>query len=305
MNPELPAPLRGIVVPAITPLKDFDTLDEQGLDNLIEHLIAGGVNGIFILGTTGEGTSLSYTLRKEVIRKTCSKVNGRLPVLVGITDTAFMESVTVAKMAQDAGAQGVVVAHPPYFPAADPEILNYLEHLAKEVPLPIFLYNMPSHTKLTFAPQTVRDAADIDGIVGLKDSSANLLYLHKIQMLLKQKPDFTFLVGPEELLPETVMMGGHGGVNGGANICPELYVNLYKASAERDFDKIKQLHDKVMQISMTIYSVGAYSSYLRGLKCAVSCVGICSDGMAEPFRPFDKEEKNTVARYVDELGLKK
>lgn len=305
MNPELPAPLRGIVVPAITPLKDFDTLDEQGLDNLIEHLIAGGVNGIFILGTTGEGTSLSYTLRKEVIRKTCSKVNGRLPVLVGITDTAFMESVTVAKMAQDAGAQGVVVAHPPYFPAADPEILNYLEHLAKEVPLPIFLYNMPSHTKLTFAPQTVRDAADIDGIVGLKDSSANLLYLHKIQMLLKQKPDFTFLVGPEELLPETVMMGGHGGVNGGANICPELYVNLYKASAERDFDKIKQLHEKVMQISMTIYSVGAYSSYLRGLKCAVSCVGICSDGMAEPFRPFDKEEKNTVARYVDELGLKK
>jgi len=305
MNSELPAPLRGIIVPMITPLKDFDTLDEKGLDNLIEHLIGGGVNGLFILGTTGEGTSLSYRSRKEIINKTCSKVKGRVPVLVGITDTAFMESVAVAETAKDAGAQGLVVAHPPYFPAADPEILNYLKHLAREVPLPIFLYNMPSHTKLTFAPQTVQAAADIDGIVGLKDSSANLLYLHKIQLLLKEKPEFTFLVGPEELLPETVMMGGHGGVNGGANMYPELYVNLYKASVDRDFDKIKKLHEMVMQISLKIYSVGAYSSYLRGLKCAVSCIGICSDVLAEPFRPFDKKDRDTIERYVEELGLKK
>jgi len=305
MNAELPAPLCGIVVPMITPLKDFDALDEKGLDNLIEHLISGGVNGLFILGTTGEGTSLSYRLRKEVIEKTCGKVKGRVPVLVGITDTAFMESVAVAKTAEKAGAQGVVVAHPPYFPAADPEILNYLEHLANEVPLPIFLYNMPSHTKLTFAPQTVQAAADIDGVVGLKDSSANLLYLHKIQLLLKEKPEFTFLVGPEELLPETVMMGGHGGVNGGANMCPELYVSLYKASVDRNFDTIKKLHEKVMDISLKIYSVGAYSSYLRGLKCAVSCIGICSDVLAEPFRPFDKKDRDTIAGYVEELGLKK
>jgi 4-hydroxy-tetrahydrodipicolinate synthase len=300
----LPAPLRGIVVPMITPLLDRDTLDVGGLERLLEHIIGGGVNALFILGTTGEGPSLSYGLRGEMIERTCQQVAGRVPVLVGITDTAFSGSVEVACKAKDAGAQGLVLAHPPYFPAAQPEILNYLEHLAPELPLPMFLYNMPSHTKLVFQPKTVRAAADIDGIVGLKDSSANMFYFHQVQMLLKDKPDFTLLVGPEELLAETVLLGGHGGVNGGANMKPQLYVELYKAAMAKDLAKINSLHEEVMKISGKIYTVGAYSSYLRGLKCALSCMGICSDNLAEPFQPFGAEERKIIQQHVKELGLK-
>ncbi|MHC4658655.1 MAG: dihydrodipicolinate synthase family protein [Planctomycetota bacterium] len=300
----LPAPLRGIVVPMITPLLDRDTLDVEGLERLIEHIIGGGVNALFILGTTGEGPSLSYGLRGEIIERTCQQVAGRVPVLVGITDTAFSGSVEVACKAKDAGAQALVLAHPPYFPAAPPEILSYLEHLAPELPLPVFLYNMPSHTKLVFQPKTVRAAADIDGIIGLKDSSANMFYFHQVQMLLKDKPDFTLLVGPEELLAETVLLGGHGGVNGGANMKPQLYVDLYKAAMAKDLAKINSLHEKVMKISGKIYTVGAYSSYLRGLKCALSCMGICSDNLAEPFQPFGAEERKIIQQHVKELGLK-
>jgi len=302
---ELPKPLRGIVVPMITPLKAHDTLDVEGLERLIEHILAGGVNALFILGTTGEGPSLSYSLRYETIKRTCTLVAGRVPVLVGITDTAFSSSVEVACKAKDAGAQGLVLAHPPYFPAAQPEILNYLEHLAPKLPLPVFLYNMPSHTKLVFEPKTVQAAADIDGVVGLKDSSANMFYFHKVQMLLKDKPDFTLLMGPEELLAETVLLGGHGGVNGGANMKPKLYVDLYKAAVAKDLPTINALHDKVMEISSKIYCVGAYSSYLRGLKCALSCMGICSDALGEPFQPFGAEERNTIRKYVEELGMMK
>jgi len=301
---ELPAPLRGIVVPMITPLKDHDTLDAQGLEKLIEHILAGGVNALFILGTTGEGPSLSYRLRAEVIEKSCAQVAGRVPVLVGITDTAFEESLVVARKAKEAGAQGLVLAHPSYFPAAQCEILDYLKHLARHLPLPVFLYNMPSHTKLTFAPDTVRQAADLKGIVGLKDSSANMFYFHQLQMQLKQKPDFTLLVGPEELLAETVLLGGHGGVNGGANMKPKLYVDLYNAAIAADTKKIAALHDEVMTISGKIYTVGAHSSYLRGLKCALSCMGICSDALAEPFRPFSGEDRKKIAQRVEELGLK-
>jgi 4-hydroxy-tetrahydrodipicolinate synthase len=253
---------------------------------------------------TGEGPSLSYGLRGEMIERTCQQVAGRVPVLVGITDTAFSGSVEVACKAKDAGAQALVLAHPPYFPAAPPEILSYLEHLAPELPLPVFLYNMPSHTKLVFQPKTVRAAADIDGIVGLKDSSANMFYFHQVQMLLKDKPDFTLLVGPEELLAETVLLGGHGGVNGGANMKPQLYVDLYKAAMAKDLAKINSLHEKVMKISGKIYTVGAYSSYLRGLKCALSCMGICSDNLAEPFQPFGAEERKIIQQHVKELGLK-
>jgi len=301
---KLTKPLRGIVVPMITPLNDFDTLDNQGLEKLIEHLLAGGVHAIFILGTTGEGPALSYRLRTEIIQKSAKLINGQVPLLVGITDTSFVEAVKVANVAAEAGADGLVLAHPPYFPAAQPEILNYLEHIAKELPLPMFLYNMPSHTKLVFEPKTVRAAADIDGIVGLKDSSAKMVYFHELQRECADKPDFSLLVGPEELLAETVLLGGHGGVNGGANMKPKLYVDLYNASVERDYDKIRTLHKEVMAISGKIYNVGAYSCYLRGLKCAMSCMGICSDALSEPFRPFGKEDRATIQQYVDELGLK-
>ena len=301
----LPKPLCGIVVPMITPLKNHDTLDAEGLERLIEHILSGGVHGLFILGTTGEGPSLSYRLRNEMIERTCKQVGGRVPVLVGITDTAFEESVNVACKAKEAGAQALVLAHPSYFPAAQPEILSYLEHLAPRLPLPMFLYNMPSHTKLVFDPKTVRAAANIDGIVGLKDSSANMFYFHKVQMLLKDKPDFALLVGPEELLGETVLLGGHGGVSGGGNMKPQLYVDLYNAAVAKDVNKVNALHEEVMEISGKIYCVGDYSSYLRGLKCALSCMGICSDALAEPFQPFGAEERDTIRRYVEELGLAK
>ena len=108
----LPSPLRGIIPPLVTPLLDRDTLDIAGLERLIEHILSGGVHGLFILGTTGEAPSLSYRLRYELIERTCSLVKGRVPVLVGITDTSFTESVNTAVKAKDAGAQAVVLAPP-------------------------------------------------------------------------------------------------------------------------------------------------------------------------------------------------
>src|ERR1044071_1555970 len=101
----LPRPLRGVIPPFPTPLLESDVLDVAGLERLIEHVINGGVTGLFILGTTGEGPSLSYRLRRELIERTCRLVSGRLPVLVGITDTSFVESIELARLATTSGAQ--------------------------------------------------------------------------------------------------------------------------------------------------------------------------------------------------------
>ena len=300
----LPSPLRGIIPPMITPLLDRDTLDVAGLERLIEHILSGGVHGLFILGTTGEAPSLSYRLRYELIERVCGQVKGRVPVLVGITDTCFTESLNTANKARDAGAQAVVLAPPYYFPAGQAELLEYIEHLAPELPLPLFLYNMPSLTKAVFEPQTVRAAAQISGIAGIKDSSGNMVYFHQLQSLLRDYPDFSLLVGREELLAETILLGGHGGVCGGANLIPKLYVDLYNAARSRDLPAIEPLHEKVMQISTTIYSVGRYgSSYLKGLKCTLSCMNICSDFLAEPFHRFRREEHDKIQQYVKELGI--
>lgn len=302
----LPSPLKGIIPPMITPLLDRDTLDVTGLERLIEHILGGGVHGLFILGTTGEAPSLSYRLRYELIDRACKQVNGRVPVLVGITDTCFTESINTANKARDAGAHAVVLAPPYYFPAGQAELLEYIEHLTPELPLPLFLYNMPSLTKAVIEPQTVQAAANISGIVGLKDSSGNMVYFHKLQSLLKDHPDFALLVGREELLAETVLLGGHGGVSGGANFIPKLYVDLYNAACSRDLPTIEALHEKVMKISSAIYSVGRYeSSYLKGLKCALSCLNICSDFLAEPFHRFRSTERDVIRRHLEELGIVK
>ena len=296
-------PLKGIVPPLVTPLIGSDVLDVEGFERLIEHVIAGGVHGLFILGTTGEAQSLSYRLRAELIERTCKQVRGRLPVLVGITDTSITESENLAIKAAECGADAVVSAQPYFYAPAQPELLYFYRQLAGNLPLPLFLYNMPSHTKVNFEPATVRQLADHKNIVGLKDSSANGTYFQKLCHELREVQDFTLLVGPEEMMAETVLLGGHGGVNGGANIFPRLYVDLYNAAVARDFDKIIPLHHKVMQVSTSLYGAGKHggSSYLKGVKCALSLKGICSDFMAEPFEKFNAPEREIIKQALEKL----
>jgi len=304
MKTNLKLPLHGIIPPLITPLLDNDTLDIKGLERLIEHTISGGVHGIFILGTTGEFASISYKLRRELTERTCKLVKGRVPVLVGITDSAFTESLNLAKIAANCGADAVVLAPPYYFAASQPELLEYLQRIMTQMPLPLFLYNIPSHTKVMLAPETVKAAAEIPGIIGMKDSSSDLAYFKQVQYALKDRDDFTFMVGPEEFMAEFVLTGGHGGVNGGANLFPKLYVDLYEAAVKRDFKIIHELQQKVMQISSSIYNIGNYgSSYLKGLKCALSVRGICSDFMAEPFHRFNKPEREKIEAALNALEL--
>ena len=295
---------RGIIPPMVTPLKEWDTLDQDGMVRLIDHILSGGVHGLFLLGTTGEAPSLSHRLRKEIIQRALDQIKERIPVLVGITDTSFDESINLAEYAAEKGASAVVLAPPYYFPAGQLELLEYLEHLVPRLPLPLFLYNMPTHTKLFFEPETVKAASEIPGVIGLKDSSANMVYFHQLKQIFKDQNDFRLFIGPEELLGETLVLGGHGGVCGGGNLIPELYVELYEKSIEGDFKKIGILHEMIMQISTTIYSVGKYkSSYLKGLKCSLALMGICDDFMAEPFHRFRVSERNVIRQYLIDLGL--
>lgn len=297
-------PLKGIVPPLITPLSDRDTLDKVGLEKLIEHLIQGGVSGLFILGTTGEGPSLSYRLRRELIERTCKLANNRVPVLVGITDTSFTESVNLAKHSADQGAHSVVLAAPYYFPAGQAELIEYLDDLNREMPLPLFLYNMPGLTKVNFEPEVIRAAMQWENVIGIKDSSCDMIYFHKLLRLTKQRPDWSLLVGPEELTAEAVLLGAHGGVNGGANIHPRLYVDLYQAAVAQDLVRVRDLHAKVIELSTRIYTVGKHkSAIIKGIKCSLNLLSICDDFMAEPFHRFREPERDKVRSHLIELGL--
>lgn len=299
-------PLRGIVPPLVTPLTDNETLDVESLERLIEHLIRGGVHGLFVLGTTGEEQSLSYAVREQMIRESCRINRGRLPLLACITDTSIVESIHLANVAKECGADGLVSAPPYYFATGQPELAQFYEELVPQLPLPVFLYNMPSHVKVSFAPETVARLARMRQVVGLKDSSANATYFQSVMYAARKvNPDFAMLCGPEEMTGELVIMGADGGVNGGANMFPELYVGMYNAARERDIDTLIALQQKIMQISMSIYNIGRHgSSYLKGLKCACQQLGIInSDFVASPFYKFDEPERIKVAEALKRLDM--
>jgi 2-dehydro-3-deoxy-D-pentonate aldolase len=288
----------------LTPLAGDDALDFPGLERPVEHILGGGVHGLFILGSTGEGPSLSYRLRRELIAHVCRQVNHRVPVLVGITDTSLAESITLARFSAEAGADAVVCTSPYYLPISDAEHLAYFQSLNAQMPLPLYLYNMPGLTKVSFSLDVIRALRDEPNIVGLKDSSGDVNYFHAVREVAAERPNWTLLVGPERLLAETVLFGGDGGVCGGANLHPRLLVELYKAAAERDTDRIGKLQSQLSLLAKLyqLQNCGG-GPPIAALKCALSCLGICEDRTAPPLATLDRVHKTAVQQILAELKL--
>jgi 4-hydroxy-tetrahydrodipicolinate synthase len=286
---------RGIIPPLVTPLLDQDTLDQDSLARLIHHTIDGGVSGLFLLGSTGEGPSLSYSLRADMIRESCRIAAGRVPVLVCITDSAFTESVRLACLAANAGAAALVAAAPYYFYYSQSDLLEYLDRLTAQLPLPLFLYNMPKLTKVAFDVDTVRAAAGNPKIIGLKDSSGDLDYLRDAIAATRHRPDFTTFIGPEEMLADGMRLGCAGGVCGGGNLNPRLFVSIYEAAQRGDWAEAARLQQQSRDMSAALYTVGdPATSYLRGLKTSLAAAGLCRETLALPLTPFSPAEKAII-----------
>lgn len=300
-----PSPLRGVIPPMVTPLLEQDVLDVAGLERLVEHIVTGGVHGIFVLGTTGEAPSLSYRLRRELIRRSCTLVKGRVPVLVGVTDASAVEAQHLAEYAYHAGADAVVLAAPFYFPIRQDELARYVENLVPRMPLPVLLYNMPSHTKVGFAAETVSRLLELPTVVGLKDSSPGAACFHAVrETVVARRPGFSLLVGSEELMVDAMPLGAHGAVSGGANVFPRLFADLYGAAAAGDRPRSAALQQQVLNLRSTLYAVSneGYAA-LRAMKGALACMGLCSDVVASPLHPLSDEERTRIAAHLRDMGL--
>jgi 4-hydroxy-tetrahydrodipicolinate synthase len=295
-------PIEGIIPPLVTPLTEEGGLDEEGLARVVEHVIAGGVHGLFVLGTTGEGPSLTYNMRTALIERVCDQARGRVPVLVGITDASLGQAVHVAGAASRFGAQAVVLAPPFYYRIDQRELHGFVDRLIDAIDLPVFLYDNPGLTGAAFDLDTVRALIQRPEVVGFKDSSGDAVRFHRLKGVL-QEADIPLFVGPEELLAESLIMEADGGVPGGANIFPGLYVGLYEAVEAGRIERAKALHGRIMELSAVVYSSshgGGYGSsrVIGGIKSALSAMDICNDVLAAPLKGASAEKAETIRSFV-------
>ncbi len=294
----------GIIPPVITPLSAPERLDEEGLERLIEHLVVGGVHGLFMLGTNGEGPSLDTELQRQLIERTCLLVGDRIPVLMGISNTSLKESLRAAQVAADNGCAAVVSTAPYYMPSDQSELVGYFRELAQRVPLPLVLYNFPALAKIAIAPESLAALLEEPNIVGIKDSSGDLDYFSAVVDVAKQRPRFSLLAGKEANLPDIIRLGGHGGVTGGANVAPRLLVGLYEAAIAQDSVRMAQLTHQVIELGK-IYAVDGnrFSSGVTGIKMALEALGICRNLSAQPIQPVTDEAQAQVKAIIDSLEL--
>ncbi len=293
--------LSGLIPPMVTPLDAKRRLDKAGTKKMVNHLLAGGVDGIFLLGTTGEGPHLSYAVREELVKTVCRLVKGRVPVLVGITETDMDDAVSFAKKCKDHGAAAVVAAPPYYFKLTQAECLAWFTEMADRLPLPLVIYDMPAHTDTVIEPSTIAKLAKHPNIIAMKDSSSVIALFNKFRVAL-EGTGFSLFMGPDEAMGEAVLLGADGGVCTGANLWPAQFKAMYLAAKAGDVEKVRALQRFTTMSSYFLYGLGqGQIGFLKGVKCALAEMGLIQNVLAAPFTPFTGRERAQVRKALKVL----
>ncbi|RLS41850.1 MAG: dihydrodipicolinate synthase family protein [Planctomycetota bacterium] len=296
------AKFSGVIPPVVSPMKTPDALDLEAVDRVIEHLIGGGVSGLFVLGTTGEGPSLTYQMRYEMVERACERANGRVPVLVGVTDSCFAESLALAEHAATCGASAIVAAAPFYFEVSQSALQDWFTELADRSPLPVMLYNMPSCVGVNLDLAIVDNLSRHANIAGIKDSSGNWDYFQQLCDQHRDRDDFVIFMGPEELLAEAVEAGADGGVCGGANLLPLVYTRLYHAAVRADAVEIAQCKAAIADMFASVYREdNGQMKLIPGLKTAMEECGLCSRKVALPLNSVSESHAHRIRTSLPRL----
>ena len=295
--------LTGLIPPMVTPLDAKRRLDKKGTRNMVRHLLKGGVDGIFLLGTTGEGPHLSYAVREELVKTVCGLVKGRVPVLVGITETDLDDAVAFAAKCKAYGAAAVVAAPPYYFKLTQAECVAWFAEMADRLPLPLVVYDMPAHTDTIIEPATIAKLAAHPNIVAMKDSSSIIALFNKFRIALEPYAEkFSLFMGPDEAMGEAVLLGADGGVCTGANLWPAQFKAMYLAAKAGDVEKVRRLQRFTTMSSYLLYGLGqGQIGFLKGVKCALAEMGLIQNVLAAPFAPFAGRERAQVKAALKKL----
>ncbi|WP_329539981.1 dihydrodipicolinate synthase family protein [Streptomyces sp. NBC_01220] len=299
----------GVIPPVVTPLTVDGELDRPSLERVVEHLLDGGVTGLFALGSSGETAYLTPGQQDEVIKVIVSAAAGQVPVIVGAIETTTNRAIERARSAATLGADAVVVTAPFYTRTSDQEIDRHFRDVAAAIELPLLAYDVPVcvHSKLT--PELLLPLAADGVLAGVKDSSGDDGSFRRLAIGARELPDFSVLTG-HELVVDAMMLGGaDGSVPGLGNVDPHGYVRLHHAAVTGDWAAAKAEQDRLVALFDIIRAAraGTASATAAGLgafKTALMLRGVITTNvMSPPMRRLDAAETATVADCLDRAGL--
>lgn len=289
----------GVYAAMATPINRDGDVDPVGIRNVVNYLFENGVDGLSILGSTGEGPSLTIGQRQHTLEASLEAANGRGAVFTGAASSVVSEVIASLKTIAGTGAQGALVP-PPYYYRLDTEgIIGYYQRIAEASPVPIIMYNIPSMTKLQIPLQAVRVLIAHPNIMGLKDSSGDFGYFSSLARIARESEGFTLYTGSDTMLAASLFVGGHGIIGGAVNVVPDVMTAIYRAYQQGDTANAVALAEKVVQANAAM-QVGTFPAPMKG---QYVLKGLCERYTAAPIPPLTDAEMEQLRHQLTDAGV--
>jgi dihydrodipicolinate synthase/N-acetylneuraminate lyase len=290
----------GVVVPMVTPILPDGDLDEPAVDRLIEFLLKGAVDGIFVLGTTGEGESVPKSIRRRLVARTIDRVQHRTKVYAGLVEPESEEAAAGNEYFH-AGADAVVARPPVSFPVA--RLLPWFRDLLIRLEGPLILYNMPSTTNVSIPLDVVAELLGHPNLAGIKDSENNSTRLDELLRRFGNRQDFSIFVGVGALMERGLKSGAEGIVPSVGNLIPDVCGKLYACMRERNWSEAEP-HAARMSAVSALYQKGrSVGQSVAALKAALTCQNLCGPDVLPPLHTLPSDEIDTLRNGLTRLGL--
>ena len=297
--------IRGIYTPNLVPFLDDGSINEDELRRLTNWLIGKGVTGLYPNGSTGEFIRLSFEERKRVIQIVAEETRGRVPILAGAAESNLTLILEACRFYAELGCMAVSVTGPYYYKVSQESIEHFFRELAKSSPVDIVLYNIPQFSNEIGLPVLTRLALDCPRIVGVKDSSRDFpRFLNTLHAIKPQRPDFSCLIGCEEILFPSLLMGGDGGTIATSGVVPEVVMKLYNEFLNGNLDEAKRIQFKLLDlINAMLYG----TNFPEGFRAGMSLRGFNLGTTRQLLSPQEKSDlediRSKIACILAECGF--
>jgi len=291
---------QGTVVPMVTPVMATGALDEPAAARLVEFLVAGGVTGIFVLGTTGEGASVPRAARQRLVELTVQWVRHRVLVYAGINEP-HPENISTGNEFLRAGAD-VIVARPPVSHPVD-QLLPWYRALLDGLEGPLIVYNIPTTTQVSIPLDVIESLLGHPRLAGMKDSENNPARLEELLRRFGGRPEFSIFVGVGALMEKGLKLGAVGIVPSVGNLIPDVCQGLCASAQRGDWSASADQFSRMNTVASLYQKGRTLNESLAVLKAAMSCRGLCAPHMLPPLRPVSDSELVSVRAQMSRLQL--